>query len=161
MTEIAVFDSESDGFVEEATIVWCYYGTDSKGKHGTAINVTNHTDVAKALAEYFEKLDFLICHNIIGHDAPLIDKLSSCPPIDSSKFIDTLILSKMFFPDIKGGAGKPHSLAAWGERFNRPKPEHEDWSKYSPDMEYRLREDQAINLRLYQLLESKGWRLPE
>lgn len=158
---VAVFDTESDGFVEDATVVWCYYGTDTEGHNGQAINVTTNNNVAAVLAEYFKQFDWLVCHNIIGHDGPLIDKLSSSPALDTSKFIDTLLLSKMFFPDIKGGSGKPHSLAAWGERFGRPKPEHEDWSKYSPEMEYRLREDQAINLQLYQLLERKGWRLPE
>jgi hypothetical protein len=65
----------------------------------------------------------------------------------------------MFFPDIKGHA-KPHSIEAWGERFGIKKPEHEDWSQFSEEMLYRNGEDVRINVKLFELLQKKGFRVP-
>jgi hypothetical protein len=75
---------------------------------------------------------------------------------------DTLILSRLLSPDRKsppGWKGKPapHSVEAWGMRFGRPKPGHEDWSKFSPEMLHRCTEDTLITeMILYELLKEMG-----
>ena len=51
-----------------------------------------------------------------------------------------------------GASLVPHSLAAWGYRIGRGKPEHEDWSVYSEDMLHRCREDVRINAAIYPIL---------
>ncbi len=47
----------------------------------------------------------------------------------------------------------PHSLAAWGWKLGRAKPEHTDWWSYSPEMLHRCEEDVKINtLTLHALI---------
>ena len=36
--------------------------------------------------------------------------------------------------------------------FGVPKPKHEDWSKFSPEMLHRCREDVKINVLVYEAL---------
>ncbi|MCP8305395.1 MAG: hypothetical protein H3Z50_08040, partial [archaeon] len=94
-------------------------------------------------------------HNGLGYDVPLIKKVENIV-LPTDKIIDTMILSKMFFPDI-GGHAKPHSIEAWGQRFGIPKPEHEDWSQFSPEMLHRNKEDVRITTMLFHHLVHHGF----
>ena len=58
---------------------------------------------------------------------------------------DTLCMSKLFDPERPS-----HSLDSYGKQFNRFKPVHEDWSRYSPEMLHRCTEDVEINSMLYE-----------
>ena len=102
--------------------------------------------------EKLENADELIGHNIIDFDLRLIKKLnpSFCP---SGKIIDTMILSQLLNPDRVGG----HGLAAFGELLGHKKPEHEDWSKFSPEMLHRCTEDVHINHKVYDLLMEEAY----
>jgi len=87
-------------------------------------------------------------HNGIAYDRWLIKKVLGVD-LPIPRVIDTLILSKMLRPDQKvpygwKGQPAPHSVEAYGMRFGRSKPEHEDWSKFSPEMLYRCQEDVEI-----------------
>lgn len=63
-------------------------------------------------------------------------------PIEKCR--DTLVLSKLFFPE-----QMLHSLDFYGNKFKRLKPVHEDWTKFSEAMLYRCTEDVEINTILY------------
>jgi len=60
------------------------------------------------------------------------------------------------------GKAGPHSVEAWGYRFGRAKPEHEDWSQFSDEMLHRCTEDVEIQHLIYTTLleEASGyeWR---
>ena len=71
-----------------------------------------------------------IGHNIIGYDAYCLNKLLQTR-LTIADLIDTLVLSMVFSPSLAGG----HSLGSYGTRFNYPKGEFNDWSKYSLEME--------------------------
>ena len=60
-------------------------------------------------------------------------------------------------PAPKGVKG-PHSVEAWGVRFGVPKPAHEDWSQFSPEMLHRCTQDVEIQHRILQALmtEARG-----
>lgn len=114
---------------------------------------------------FMDTVDVLIMHNGFGYDWPLLRKV--CKYEYKGKKVDTLIMSRLQDPNrarpwtMTGKAG-PHSVEAWGVRFGRWKPEHEDWSKFSPEMLHRCKEDVEIQCLLYKELleEAKGyeWR---
>jgi len=147
-----VYDTESDGFVEQATRIWCivlkdtYSGVVYQFDDSTRFKSIQHG------IQILEDADEIIAHNQIDHDLRLIKKLypKFCP---SGKILDTMLLSQLLQPDRAGG----HSLRAAGERQGRPKPEHEDWSQYSPEMLHRCSEDVEINHVLLDELQDEAY----
>ena len=67
---------------------------------------------ASSLIPLINKADRVIGHNLIGFDAPLLNKLWGTR-ITLKKSKDTLVMSRLAKPDIEKG----HSLEAWGERL--------------------------------------------
>ena len=61
----------------------------------------------------------LIGHNLIGFDAPILNRLWKTR-IGLSKVRDTLIMSRLLNPSIENG----HSLEAWGKRLGNRKVEY-------------------------------------
>jgi hypothetical protein len=80
--------------------------------------------------------DLVIFHNGFGYDIPVIEKLTEgLIVLDQSKIIDTLKLSRKFFPELskeRGGSG--HSLEVWGEIFDFPKGDWKKFDKFYPEM---------------------------
>lgn len=151
-----VFDLEGDGLRHEATKVWCFVGYDLDSKKTFVATEYNKIN------EILSGADELIGHNIINYDLPVLKKLNIFVPSKEQKVTDTLVLSRLLFPDRKNpkgmtGKSKPHSIEAWGYRFGVPKPEHEDWSQYSPEMLHRCKEDVRIQVKLYRYLMQKEW----
>jgi len=141
-----VFDTESNGFVDEATQIHCIVTLELGSEHIRTHRSDWNNSIETGI-EMLQEADTLICHNIISHDIPLIQKLY---PTFKPKgtIIDTLVLSQLLYPDRPGG----HGLEAWGERNNIPKPEHEDWSYFSEEMLHRCKEDVRNNYITYQKL---------
>lgn len=133
----AVFDLEANG-LHDATTIWCIVIKDLDNgrvyKYGP--------DTVKHGLDMLEQYDRIIGHNIIDFDCPLLNRLHSFTPRDCW---DTLVASRLLFPDRPGG----HSLGAWGERLGRDKPDHEDWTQFSEEMMHRCVEDVEINTLLY------------
>ncbi len=125
MSKIIVGDLEADGLLSSATRIWCatFYDLTYEKWYNYAPSTSEYyiEHLAHDLFYYIENDFYLVGHNFISYDVPLIKKITNyvIPP---ERVIDTLILSKMFFPDIKGHA-KPHSIEAWGERVSIAKPE--------------------------------------
>lgn len=139
-----VFDIEGDGLYEDITQIWCictqevetgelrrFYNTPLEG-------ISRSGDIGIGI-RYLCTADTLVGHNIINYDLRVLAKLFSVKY--TGKVLDTLILSQLLRPDRYSG----HSLEAWGQRVGRSKPEHEDWSRFSPEMLTRCSEDVAIN----------------
>jgi DNA polymerase I-like protein with 3'-5' exonuclease and polymerase domains len=152
-----VFDAEADGFLEEATVVWCIstweVGTGERKHFGPA-------EIEKGL-EYLSSADELIGHNILNYDIPLFQKLHGWVPEATCILTDTVVRSRLFRSDrplpsgCPGNVG-PHSLEAWGYRVGKGKPSHDDWSQYTPEMKVRCDDDTEINvLTHHQLLKEE------
>jgi DNA polymerase I len=77
-----------------------------------------HTEPT-TLIPLIRKADWLIGHNLIGFDAPILNKLWGTK-IGLKKVRDTLIMSRLLSPSIENG----HSLAAWGKRLGNNKVEY-------------------------------------
>jgi DNA polymerase-1 len=140
-----LFDTESNGFVGNATKIHC-------------IGITNvdtgeykgyrPTEVDEAIAD-LDKADVLIGQNICRHDIPLLKKLKGFQPRPGVIIKDTMIISRTMFPNIKATdkalvmSGKmppgnayqgKHNVAAWGYRLGNPKGD------YAALMEAKARE---------------------
>ena len=68
------------------------------------------------LMPLLRKADRVIAHNLIGFDAPVLNKVWKTA-IGKKKARDTLIMSRLFNPSVEGG----HSLEAWGQRLGKTK----------------------------------------
>jgi len=91
--------------------VWCCYTFNEDG-------YVCHTE-ASTLIPLIENSDKVIGHNLIGFDAGVLKRCWGVK-IPAAKAIDTLILSRLYNPNIEGG----HSLAAWGDRTGQKKTDY-------------------------------------
>jgi DNA polymerase-1 len=130
-----LFDTESNGFVANATKLHCIGITnvDTGEYKGYRKN-----ELAQALAQLVDA-DVLIGQNIIRHDLPLLKKLHDIKLRPQAVIKDTMIISRTMFPNIKATdkalvaalkmppkyQGK-HSVAAWGYRLGNPKGDYAD-----------------------------------
>jgi DNA polymerase I-like protein with 3'-5' exonuclease and polymerase domains len=91
--------------------IWCCYTYNEDG-------YVCHTE-ASTLIPLIENSDKVIGHNLIGFDAGVLKRCWGVK-IPATKAIDTLILSRLYNPNIEGG----HSLAAWGDRTGQKKTDY-------------------------------------
>lgn len=165
-------DTESDGLKYEATRIWVMAAQElgtNKWVFSFDESVYKEYDVEtllkKELPDSWINLgdsheDFIECtslypvcmHNYFQHDKPLLKRFY--PWFSPKEEHDSYILSQLFNPD-RG----LHGLDAWGKRLGRNKPEHEDWSRFSPEMLHRVIEDVKINIGVWEALmkEKKEW----
>jgi len=147
-----VFDCETNGLLDEVTQIWCIVAKDID-QPDNALYYFQPDDIAVGL-EFLLEAEVLIGHNIIGYDIPVFKKFH--PFEYTGELIDTLIVSRLQWPDrpspkeYKGRA--PHSVEAWGHRLGFHKPEHNDWTQFSPEMLHRCKEDVLGTEKIYNAL---------
>ena len=105
-----VLDIETDS---KHTQIWMCY------THNSDTNEYVCHTTPDTLIPLINKADRLIGHNLIGFDAPILNKIWKTR-IGLSKVRDTLIMSRLLNPSIEGG----HSLDAWGKRLGNHKVEY-------------------------------------
>ena len=150
-----VGDLEANGLLNEVTTIHC--GVFKNTETGEVVKFTPE-DIHK-LPPFLDTVEHLCMHNGIGYDMPLLKKIMGYE--FKGELTDTLILSRLYDPKrmrpfgLQGKSG-PHSVDAWGYRLGRGKPEHEDWSVYSPEMLHRCSEDVEIQHMIFQALEREA-----
>ena len=115
---IGVFDAETDGFLHTLTKVHCLTIVDAITKD--ILTSKESTRDLKATVASLDKYDVLVGHNIIGYDLPMLKKMYGWTPKPHVIILDTLWMSRMYYPDIEDG----HSLGAWGKRLGNEKEEY-------------------------------------
>lgn len=122
-------------------------------------------DTIKDIPEFFSSVDYVITHNGIGFDLRVLQLFFNIDfDIGPDRFVggcyvdDTLVLSRVLYPDRKGG----HSLKAWGKRLGILKgdfSENTDWKDFSEDMLRYCRQDVEVNEAAWKALwkEAEGW----
>ena len=138
MAARVVFDIEPDGL--SPTKVHCFSA--SGGIHGTTPEEFQQNIVDSGAT--------LVAHNGIGFDYRVLGDLWGID-FRPNDLVDSLVLSRLAQPDRQGG----HKLEEWGERLGYPKPQHEDWSTYSPAMAKRCDADVRITERLMDVLDQE------
>jgi hypothetical protein len=100
-----------------------------------------YEDTVKDIPKFFEEVTCVIGHNIVGYDNLVLRMFFGLNfKINPSalngrpiEIIDTLVMSRMLYPDRRGG----HSLQAWGERTGVYKSDFgktQDWKVFTQDM---------------------------
>jgi len=125
-------------------------------KHNTTGEV-RHWREADTLQQYLEG-EQVVGHNIIGFDAPILNKVWGVVIPDNS-LVDTLVMSRLYKPDIEvvlpkeGKAPTLHSLEAWGYRLGSYKIGFTDFdSGWSEEMATYCEQDVQLLEKLYNFL---------
>lgn len=100
------------------------------------------------LQELIDSHDVIVGHNIIGFDGPVLSRVWGVQ-IPLSKVRDTLVMSRLYNPQLEGG----HSLRAWGERLGDYKDEFTDFDGgLTEEMISYCMQDVAVTTKLYHKL---------
>lgn len=172
-----VYDTESDGFVQDLTRIHCLEAEDPDTGQTFSFGPKNiHEGV-----ELLEKADVIYAHNGLKHDERAIKKVF--PKFKPKKCRDTLIMSRLFHPDIKremdfalqakkilpGKYMGRHSLASWGYRLGEFKGDYVEWFKekfgkdanpfaeWCPEMQDYCGQDKKIAAIMLRRFEKYGW----
>lgn len=158
--KVCVGDLEADGLLDTVTQVWCGVFKDIKTGAVRKFSPLSGAGYIRDMLEFLDTVDVLIMHNGFGFDWPVLEKLYGYS--FKGQRVDTLIMSRtqnpkrQLPPNCLNRRAGPHSVEAWGYRVGRGKPEHEDWSKFSPEMLHRCSEDVEIQLLIFKALMEEG-----
>lgn len=161
-----IFDIETDGFLEAVTKIHCLVIKSQAPDH--TFKCVTEGEIKNGL-KMLQAADEIAGHNIIKYDIPVIQKLYPWFTIDQSKVLDTLVLSRLIYSDLRERDGAniekgllpiklwaSHSLKAWGYRLGLLKGEYGEqvgaWETFTPELlEYCVR-DVEVTEKLYQQL---------
>ncbi len=109
----------------------------------------------------------IVGHNVINFDLPAMRKVLGFET--QAKVVDTLVLSRLCYPDIRNDDFKrtefpkdligSHSLKAWGYRLGLHKDvfgETADWSRWSEEMQEYCEQDTEVTRKLWHHLVQQG-----
>lgn len=155
-----VFDIETDGFLDTMTRIHCIA---IKNPDTGEARVFGPDSIRDAL-QYLELAEVIIGHNAQKFDVPAIQKLY---PFRPKKVLDTLLLARLYYPDIKpadydrGLLPKligSHSLEAWGTRLGNYKGDYAGpWDQWSQEMQDYCVQDVEVTCALLKHLEKNQW----
>ena len=153
-----LFDIETDGL--DATKIWCLVAQEVDTGQVWSYGPDDIEEGVKLL----NKAEQLSGHNIIGFDIPMIKKVYPFFKPEG-RIIDTLLLSRLYHPDmlevdrkarIDGMPPKlygRHSLESYGHRLGEYKGnfgQTADWSAWSKEMEDYCEQDVIVTNKLCQ-----------
>ena len=134
-----VFDIEADGLYWNVTEVYCIVAYDIETG---AVHKFTPENILEGVELIFSAKT-LIGHNILKYDIPVLEKLYSKK--FTGKIVDTLIVSRLMYPDVRqhpmGGNGLKH----WGQFLGNDKISFDDWSHYSEEMLEYCVQDVMLN----------------
>lgn len=158
--DIVITDIEGDGLLPTVTQLHC--STIVCCLTGDSIDfLPNQMDLYK---EKLYATRIRVGHNVLDFDGPALDKVIGYQFREQDWF-DTLVLSRLLYPDLLGG----HSLGQWGKRLGELKidwrqvcvdlgyikandPKGEEFKLFRPEMVGYCNQDCKVNLRLLQRL---------
>jgi len=153
-----IFDIETNGFLNVVTTIHCLVIKDT-----VTGEVSSYTqgNLKEGLDRLMHTNALISGHNVIKFDIPVIQKLYPWFTVDQSKVIDTLVLSRLIFSDLRERDGAlvqqeilpgklwgSHSLKAWGYRLGILKGEYGQqdnaWDTLTPEMlEYCIQDSEV------------------
>lgn len=162
--QILIFDIEATGLLRSASKIHCIVTRDVENPEETMVFDHRPDQTIDMGVQLLTRADVLIGHNLISYDIPLIRETKEFE--FDGDVIDTLVLSRLFYPDIMDKdyavrpAGMPqslygrHSLEAWGWRLRLHKGDYgkqaNAWDKYTPEMLDYCKQDTMVTLKLYE-----------
>lgn len=168
--DVVITDIEGNGLYHDVDTIWC----------STVICVSTGEEREFGPGQLEEYLEFLrgcrlkCGHNVLDYDFPTLEKLCGLvTPVE--EVCDTLVLSRMIFPERPGG----HSLDSWGKALGEQKidyrakaeelglvepnaPKGAEFKIYHPYMLTYCTQDGRVNLKMLKhALNYLGWSLEE
>jgi DNA polymerase I-like protein with 3'-5' exonuclease and polymerase domains len=102
----------------------------------------------KDLVEYLKQFDVVVGHNIFGYDFPVMRRLHGMAR--PKCIVDTLVISKLMYPDIHNHPLGDNSLESWGKYLKFPKIEYtQGWESYNNDMGTYCKQDTRLGEAIY------------
>lgn len=161
--KISFFDIESNGLLDQLDTIHSLVIIDDEGMH------SHHgSSIADSLSR-LSASDVIVGHNIICFDLPALKKVYGFTLPDHVKIIDTLVISRLIFTDMRlqdDTVEMPeklkgrHSLASWGYRLGEKKGdfgEDTNWETWSPEMQKYCEQDVNVTKKLYEYLLSLNY----
>lgn len=171
-----IFDIETDGLLPDLTCIHslCIKDADT-GKSWSL----HHEDEIAGGIEVLMRADQIIGHNIIKFDLPAIKKVCHWFHIEEGKVLDTLVCSRLIWPDIKENDFRflkrhpdfpknqigRHGLEAWGHRMGLHKGDYakemkaqglDPWAAWNPEMQAYCEQDVEVTHALLKKIEGKN-----
>jgi len=156
-----VFDIEGNGLAEltiekevpviEATRIWCMCAMDvDTGKMYTFLE----HEIEKGV-KLLRSADVLIGHNIIQYDIPLLERLYG---EINTKAYDTLIVSRLVYPDRRDHPFGGNSLKAWGEYLKCNKIQYAlGFEEFHDSMVSYCKQDVIITKKIFDTQRDSGF----
>ena len=168
-----IMDIETNGFLKDVTKVHCMVIKNLTTGEVTSYRGDGAHDEFQSGLEYLRYIavqGYLIGHNIIKFDLPVLSKLYGFTLVNQEKVIDTLVLSRLIYSDLKNSdeayrkTGRlpsklyaSHSLKAWGYRLGILKgdlgEEETRFDNYTPEMLEYCKQDVEVTGVLFKHLE--------
>jgi DNA polymerase I-like protein with 3'-5' exonuclease and polymerase domains len=179
---LIVFDTESDGFLDEATKLHVINLIDRETEaresyHDSAIILPRTGDLFDGVLRLQDAVNggrMIAGHNVIRHDIPLIAKFFGFH-VHPDQVLDTLVASRLIWTDLKEidrramrkrkrppEFGKAligsHSLGAWGYRLGLWKGDYSGpWDTFTQDMQTYGVQDPEVTLALVEKIEAENY----
>jgi len=168
-----IFDTETNGLLNEATMMHCICITTPGSKEVHSFHndpeIPAHGSLQVGL-DWLAEADELVAHNLCGFDYPVLRKLFPYWDVkEGCVLTDTLRLSKLHFSDLyerdqkrkyQGFPGHMfgrHSLGAWGIRLGNEKDDYSGgWDKFTLDMLTYCQQDVRVLKSLHSGLLKQG-----
>lgn len=161
-----IFDIECDGFLEDVTKIHCLVIKNTETGTTRSFLPDQTSETLKQGLAFLQEADCIIGHNVIKFDIPVIQKLFPWFTVDQSRVLDTLVLSRLIYSDLRDRDGAyietgrlpsklwaSHSLKAWGYRLGMLKGEYGEqenaWETFTPEMLEYCIQDVHITHELY------------
>lgn len=172
------FDIETDGLLDQLTTIHSLVIQDVVT--GEMWSCTNHKGIHSIDygLELLWRANQIIGHNIIKFDIPAIQKVYPWFTIDESKVFDTLVMSRLIWPDLMDRDEKAirygkldkrlrgsHGLEAWGQRLGEWKGDYskemkekglDPWAAWNEDMQRYCEQDVVVTCKFLKLIEEKA-----
>ena len=156
-----VFDIEANGLPRQVSKIHCIGIYDLDNNEYTSYNDNGGAPITRAVTMLMEA-DHVVGHNIINYDLRVIKKLY--PFFEpQGEIIDTLLLSKLYHPDMYELDNKQkwkdmptklygrHSLLSYGYRLGEYKGDYgqdADWKEWSQEMQDYCKQDVVVSTKL-------------
>ena len=153
--QVLAFDIEANGLNEvtinkkgkcipEATQVWCAATCDVE----TGETRSYTQDQLEEFVQALEAADLIVGHNVFGYDIPVIKRLIR--GFVPKAVYDTLVVSRMIWPDKPMLPGQSHSLKAWGQLLGEYKDDYQGgFDEYNEEMLTYCVQDTVVTAEVY------------